>query len=53
MQEVADETDGKHFNIPGGMTVAQYRNQLMEAFQEIAAHRPLKIVANNYSQSAN
>ena len=53
MQEVADTTDGKHFNIPGGMTVAQYRNQLMQAFQEIAAHRPLKIVANNYSQSAN
>ncbi len=50
MQDVADTTNGKHFNIPGGSSVAQYRLQLMEAFREIAAHRPLKIVANNYSQ---
>ena len=44
MQNVADITDGVHFNIPGGQTVQQYSQDLMEVFQTIAAHRPLKLV---------
>ncbi|RME19457.1 MAG: VWA domain-containing protein, partial [Candidatus Zixiibacteriota bacterium] len=50
MDQVADLTGGTHFNIPGGRSVAQYRLQLMEAFRQIAAHRPLKLVANNYRE---
>ena len=44
MQEVADTTRGKHFNIPGGQTPDQYREDLTDAFYEIAADRPLQIV---------
>jgi len=44
MQRVADITGGIHFNIPGGQTVAEYEEQLEEVFQQIAAHRPLKLV---------
>ena len=50
MQDVADTTNGYHFNVPGGSSVAQYRAQLMDAFRQIAAHRPLKLVSNNYSE---
>jgi Flp pilus assembly protein TadG len=44
MQDIADETGGKHFNVPGGGTIAEYEAQLMAVFQKIAADRPLKIL---------
>jgi hypothetical protein len=44
MQQVADMTSGKHFNIPGGQTAAQYEEDLQEVFEEIANTRPLKLV---------
>lgn len=44
MQEVADGTEGVHFNIPGGQAVADYEEQLKEVFREIAAQRPLELV---------
>jgi Mg-chelatase subunit ChlD len=44
MQEVADTTDGVHFNIPGGQEVAQYEEDLKEVFQKIAEERPLRLV---------
>jgi len=44
MQQVADITDGVHFNIPGGQSVSAYEAQLQEVFHDIAAHRPLRIV---------
>ncbi len=44
MQEVADITESRHFNIPGGQAVADYRDDLFAVFQDIAANRPLKLV---------
>lgn len=44
MQQVADITKGKHFNVPGGSTVTAMRDQLLAAFREIANARPLKLV---------
>ncbi|MCO6457239.1 MAG: VWA domain-containing protein, partial [Pirellulaceae bacterium] len=44
MRDIAEETDGVHFNIPGGQTVAAYEQDLIEVFREIAFHRPLKLV---------
>jgi Mg-chelatase subunit ChlD len=44
MQQIADITDGEHFNVPGGQSVAAYRQQLMEVFRKIANARPLKLV---------
>jgi hypothetical protein len=44
MQDIADETGGEHFNVPGGGTIAEYEAQLMAVFQKIAADRPLKIL---------
>lgn len=44
MQQIADITGGIHFNIPGGQSVEDYRDQLMNVFQQIAASRPLKLV---------
>jgi hypothetical protein len=44
MQQIADITGGKHFNVPGGGTVMQYEEQLKTVFQEIAADRPLKLL---------
>ena len=44
MQEVADDTDGFHFNIPGGQSVSAYEEQLIDAFQEIANKRPVRLV---------
>jgi hypothetical protein len=44
MQQVADVTDGIHFNIPGGQSVAGYEEDLKEVFREIAGHRPVKLV---------
>ena len=44
MQDIADATGGKHFNVPGGGTIAQYEQQLKDVFQEIASDRPLKLL---------
>ncbi len=44
MDEVAEITDSRHFNIPGGQPVSDYREDLFEVFREIADSRPLKIV---------
>ena len=44
MQQVADITGGKHFNIPGGQTAAEYEEDLKKVFREIADDRPLKLV---------
>jgi hypothetical protein len=37
-------TGGKHFNIPGGQTAAEYEEDLKEVFEQIANTRPLKLV---------
>jgi Mg-chelatase subunit ChlD len=44
MQQVADITGGKHFNVPGGQTAAQYEEDLKDVFEEVAKTRPLKLV---------
>ena len=44
MEDVAEITDGIHFNIPGGQLVSEYTQDLMDVFEAIAAHRPLKLV---------
>jgi hypothetical protein len=44
MQQVADIADGIHFNVPGGATVQQTRDALIDAFREIARKRPVTLV---------
>ncbi|MCG8585120.1 MAG: VWA domain-containing protein [Pirellulales bacterium] len=44
MQTIADNTGGVHFNIPGGQPVADYEDDLEDAFREIAGSVPLKLV---------
>jgi Mg-chelatase subunit ChlD len=44
MQQVADITGGRHFNIPGGQTATEYEEDLQEVFGQIAKTRPLKLV---------
>jgi len=44
MQSVADITESRHFNVPGGQSVADYRDGLIEVFEDIANTRPLKLV---------
>lgn len=44
MQSVADTTKGAHFNIPGGQTASEYRDQLISVFGQVASTRPLKLV---------
>ncbi len=44
MQQIADQTGGFHFNVPGGQTVDEYEEDLKEAFREIADIRPLQLV---------
>ncbi len=44
MQEVADTTRGVHFNVPGGQSVAEYEEDLREAFRKIADFRPVMLV---------
>ncbi len=44
MDSVAEITDSRHFNIPGGQTVDAYRVGLFEVFRAIADSRPLKLV---------
>ncbi|MGD9127517.1 MAG: vWA domain-containing protein, partial [Planctomycetia bacterium] len=45
MQEIADITEGAHFNIPGlGSGVTDYHDGLMQTFRDIANDRPLILV---------
>lgn len=44
MQAIADTTDGVHFNIPGGESVTDFEQQLLDVFRQIADHRPLVLV---------
>jgi Mg-chelatase subunit ChlD len=44
MQSVANTTDGKYFNIPGGANHQAMHDQLRAAFKEIADARPLLLV---------
>jgi hypothetical protein len=44
LQQAADMSEGKHYNVPGGSSQNDYYQQLYEAFEEIAKARPLKIV---------
>ena len=44
MNEIAERTNGIHFNIPGGQTVQQYEDDLKDVFTLIAKDRPLKLV---------
>jgi hypothetical protein len=44
MQQVADITGCKHFNIPGGQTAAEYEEDLLDVFAEIAKLRPIRLV---------
>lgn len=46
MQQVADATGGEHYHVPGGANFAQYQEQLLNAFRQIAASRPLKLVSD-------
>ncbi len=44
MQQIADIADGVHFNVPGGGTVNETRDGLINAFREIARKRPVMLV---------
>lgn len=44
MQAVADTTDGKHFNVPGGSDHQAMHDNLKAAFKEIANARPMVLV---------
>lgn len=44
MADVAQTTNGTHFNVPGGQAVSDYAEQLKDVFEELANDRPLKLV---------
>ncbi len=44
MNQVAEITESRTFNVPGGASVAAYREGLFEVFRDIADNRPLKLV---------
>ncbi len=44
MDQIAEITNGVHFNIPGGQSVAEYEEDLKDVFRAIADDRPLKLV---------
>jgi predicted dienelactone hydrolase len=44
MEDVAETTASRHFNVPGGRPVNEYRDDLIQVFREIADNRPLKLV---------
>ena len=44
MESVAEISKSRHFNIPGGQSVADYREGLVEVFRAIADSRPLMLV---------
>ena len=44
MEIVAEITKSRHFNVPGGQAVNDYREDLFQVFRAIADSRPLKLV---------
>jgi Flp pilus assembly protein TadG len=44
MQQIADQTAGVHFNVPGGKSVSAYEEELKKVFRKIADDRPLQLV---------
>ena len=44
MNQVAEITESRTFNVPGGQSVSAYRDGLYQVFRDIADHRPLKLV---------
>ncbi len=44
MQQIAEMTNGAHFSLPGGGTIADDADQLRKVFRTIADHRPLVLV---------
>lgn len=44
MEEIAQITGGRHFRVPGGTSVEQYRQELISVFRQIADDRPLVLV---------
>ncbi|HID77860.1 MAG TPA: VWA domain-containing protein, partial [Planctomycetaceae bacterium] len=44
MQQIADITSGVHFNVPGGASVTDYKDELLAVFRQIADDRPLALV---------
>lgn len=44
MAEIAQITEGVHFNVPGGESVWDYEAQLLSVFRKIADDRPLVLV---------
>ncbi len=44
MNQVAEITESRTFNVPGGQSALQYRDGLYQVFRDIADHRPLKLV---------
>jgi hypothetical protein len=44
MQQVADITESRHYNVPGGQTIGDYAQGLMDVFRAIAEARPMKLV---------
>jgi len=44
MQQIADVSDGVHFNIPGGGSVTDYEASLLAVFRQIADDRPIMLV---------
>jgi hypothetical protein len=44
MAQVAEITESRHFNVPGGAVLGDYREGLLEVFRAIADARPLKLV---------
>ncbi len=44
MDQVAEITKSRTFNVPGGASVSAYRDGLYQVFRDIADNRPLKLV---------
>ncbi len=44
MNQVAEITQSRTFNVPGGASVSAYRDGLYQVFRDIADNRPLKLV---------
>lgn len=44
LQEIVQITNGAAFIVPGTLAVTDYRQQLIEKFRTIAAHRPVRLV---------
>lgn len=44
MEQIANIGDGVHYQIPGGLTVAQVAQELEDVFIEIGANRSIELV---------